>query len=169
MSIIYDALKKVQTDLKGAPSKKDPAAASQPAASAPQPVAPVSSQNILKPAAQQEKTAPTGEKGPNLTLIISGSFVCLLLAAALILLPRHFPKSSASPAPPSSSDDAIVVKGIMARGDKNLALINDGIYELGDTVFGMKITEITPDQVRVAKDGEISVLKVNQNKKLSSR
>jgi hypothetical protein len=47
----------------------------------------------------------------------------------------------------------IEVNGIMTMDDKNVALINNEIREVGDTVNGMKITAITIDSVEVL-DGE---------------
>ncbi len=51
------------------------------------------------------------------------------------------------------SQSGIVLKGIMSMDGRNVALINDSIYESGDMVDGKKIVTITIDKVEIL-DGE---------------
>lgn len=45
------------------------------------------------------------------------------------------------------------VRGIMANGPNNLALINDQVYQEGDVVNGIKIVKISLDSITVINNG----------------
>jgi len=78
-----------------------------------------------------------------------------------MLLSRFFVQSHQETPDPFAD---IVVKGIMTQGDKNLVLINDGIYEIGETVAGMRIVGISLNNVHVLMDGKLHALEIQTDK-----
>jgi len=180
MSIIHDALKKVQhsfgqaaSDKKkaepslGEPSKKDPQ--SQPATNTvPTPFYLPEEKQIRQtspnPQTVLPKQAPLFPKKIPVVEIVLGSSVCLGLLVAIVLLSRVFTQSHEKPANPFQD---ITIKGVLTQDDKNLVLINDGIYEIGETVAGIRIVGISINSVQVLKDGKTHSLKIEPNKTLN--
>jgi len=67
---------------------------------------------------------------------------------------------STKPAKKETVQQGIVLNGIMLMGEKRVALINNKIYEVGDSIDGKEILSISPEMVKI-KDGEnIKTLKV---------
>ena len=56
-------------------------------------------------------------------------------------------------ATPQSIPSELTISGIMSRQDKNLALINNNIYEAGDMIGDIKIVEIGTDSVKILDRG----------------
>ncbi len=52
------------------------------------------------------------------------------------------------------------IHGIMANGTGNLALINDQVYEAGDMIDGAKITKINLDSITIINNGEEQTIPV---------
>jgi hypothetical protein len=56
---------------------------------------------------------------------------------------------------------AIILNGITSMGDKRVALINNEIYQVGETIEGKKITDISMEKVElVDSNGNVTTLKV---------
>ncbi len=191
MSIIYDALKKAQKNLMdrnhGGSLVRDPAkdpadrklcqdesiAAKEPrpsqsSVSRPEPglpsfvpPAPVESAKTKIPLPQDSPARLTdgATKKDNIMLIFAGGLVCFILISMIIALFRIYLQSHA--AAPQAKED-IMIKGVLTQGDKQVVLINDRIYEIGETVDGVKIVGISLDSVEVFKDGHIQTLQVSQ-------
>ncbi|MBF0521570.1 MAG: hypothetical protein HQL24_00785 [Candidatus Omnitrophica bacterium] len=64
---------------------------------------------------------------------------------------------AAAPAP------SIIVSGIMLLDEKKVALINNKVHQIGDTVNGGKILEISKDKVVIEIDGKPITLSVGQS------
>ena len=54
----------------------------------------------------------------------------------------------------------VTVGGIMTNGNQKVALINDKVYAEGDKINGMKILNISFDQVVVSDQGQEKMIKV---------
>lgn len=79
----------------------------------------------------------------------------------IVSAPEIVPAPSPVPqAPPKPKKGAIILSGITLMDGKNYALINDGIYEIGDEIAGSKITKITSDSVELTHWGTTRTLKV---------
>lgn len=63
----------------------------------------------------------------------------------------QFSKDKALPKP--TQENPLILSGTMMTGDKWVALINNEIYEVGETVDGKKIININLDKVEI-QDGE---------------
>lgn len=159
MSIINDALKKVQKNMEN-PSTPQPSTPETPKSS----FYPVGKNTANKDAGKKISSQKTETKPPKtaqllLTLVIvfiifvvyqiqtqpdwlkdfnrSGGFSSLLKKAAPA-------PSKPKPAPVEVyAPGTIVVKGTMNSGDKWVALINGKIYEAGESIEGKTITAIT--------------------------
>jgi len=59
----------------------------------------------------------------------------------------------------------IYLSGIMMMGAERVALINNDIYQVGESIEGMKITNITLREVELLDDDEVVYLKVKNSKK----
>ena len=115
---------------------------------------------------------------PILTLSIS-TFILLVGATCLVYF--FFYKQSSSSVLSASAKKRIysqsvssknpnahepfVLNGIMLRGQKIVALINDDIYEAGEFVDGKEIIKITPEAVQLKDDTNIITLSVRKKKK----
>ncbi len=56
---------------------------------------------------------------------------------------------------------AIILNGITTMGDKRVALINNEIYQVGETIEGKRITDISMQKVElVDSNGNVTILKV---------
>ncbi len=77
--------------------------------------------------------------------------------------PQEKPKQVQAPAPKKntyalSPQVSLSLDGIVSVDGKNLALIDDQIVEVGDTVKGAQILSITPNEVIVSFQGKESTL-----------
>ena len=200
MSIINDALKKVQTDIE----KKWPRSIMTGSSKARQPNSGKKAAKISSPS--QEVSPPdyrpttktfslTPRKRPHIGLIIALVVTCGLALFSVInqtaLTFSPTPSISLPPLdmdqPPSPYEitisnpvpfpdpsaplkslsqaipEGITIGGIVDMGDKNVALINDKIYEIGDTVDGMKIINISLDSVQMINKGETETFMVKKS------
>lgn len=166
MSIINEALKKVQTELlskgdKAVPEKETqenkppesnppaPPTPPPPSAQRPQPIIPL----------QPLPPAPITARKQERMIIISAILGSLAILCAVIILFNYisadiFRKKRAR----------YVLKGIIQKNNKSMALINDDIYEAGEVLDGMKIERITLDQVDVVYRGRRYSFKVYRKK-----
>lgn len=62
--------------------------------------------------------------------------------------------------PVSTKLESIYVSGIVTIGNENRALINDKIYEEGDTIEGMKIMNISLDSIELLDGNKTKILEV---------
>jgi hypothetical protein len=183
MSIIHDALKKVQTDLT---RKNDslPPAAVQKTEKRETLISPKveMSRTPCSPASPQvRQTRSAWNFSKDIIFLASGFFILLfgwghfiqpLTITALpptesaYQTPEHnsHPPASTAPEPVIPEEQPLVVSGIMAMDDKHVALINDAIYEAGEEIEGQRILEITMEKVRIfdIEKGEIKTLKVTK-------
>ncbi|MDP2653890.1 MAG: hypothetical protein Q8Q08_07660 [Candidatus Omnitrophota bacterium] len=177
MSIINDALKKVQNNLQSngaGPEKVLPipqAAPALQAASVP-PAAAVrvpppkpekirqAAETVITPQTVADKSA-----GKKEGLIIG---ICVLICAVLVFLIIYLVgeyNRSRTWMGKAGSPHRIVIKGIMAMGDRNVLLINDEVYEVGDSVQGKKIVKISLDRVEFLDRGRVRTFRVSKKSK----
>ncbi len=71
------------------------------------------------------------------------------------------PKAELEPKPAHA--DTLNIHGIMSDPKGNVVLIDDGIYAEGDEVNGVKIVKITLDGIVVLKDGKEETIRVGQH------
>ena len=83
----------------------------------------------------------------------------VLLKTTPVRVPGHARDAGPSQ---STTPGGLVLEGIMTTGAKKVALINNEIYETGDTVNGVKIVEITADHILISSGGAISALSVHR-------
>lgn len=195
MSIINDALKKVQTDIE----KKWPRSITTGYSKARRPNSREKAAKISSPS--QDVTPPdyhpitktfslTPKKRPHISLIIALVVTCGLALFSVIdqtaltfsptpsislpsldmsQPPSPYEVTISAPVPSAPFDslsqvipEGITIGGIVNMEDKNVALINDKIYEIGDTVDGMKIINITLDSVQMINKGETKTFMVKK-------
>lgn len=164
MSIIHEALKKVQANLQGqqAQSTTPPPA---------QATENVSFSSVVD--VEEAKEVPVKEKAKLLPMIAGG----VILAALLWLIgPRLIPHPLPVPAPkpidvsapatliappsatntsssPTVTQNILDVQGVMSSNGKSVALINNKIYEEGSEIAGAKILTISANTITVLRDG----------------
>jgi hypothetical protein len=157
MSIIHDALKKIQKDK---PSQSEFSYADE---------TPVMS--------SQEENSATPKKSINLPLIAVA--LCAIMALFFAVLPRMANKqkisapATALPAPiktpaapfqiftPAPQDQNVIrIEGIMDMGDKKTALINGNVYEEGQTFNGKMIAKITFEAVTFVDNGKELIVSI---------
>jgi hypothetical protein len=192
MSIINDALKKAQAKMENKDTKepkeepKDIAKvyerlqqaaqekrdASSSASTTKYPGTPSSKPTAKTAAKGKEKTS----KGVNPALII----IFILLLTGFVVykyvlkgtVPSFVKKSDTwtpnyNPPPPPKKNyapDEFVFSGTMMTGDTRVALINDDVYSIGDTIQGRTITNITKDTVDlIDAAGVKSTIKIGKN------
>lgn len=177
MSTIHDALKKAQEKISTGDERFSPPPAGSPRTSdftAPAPNTPVgptaapvdSGKNPSPPAASPSSSPSKRKRSPLWVAIYITAFITVLFVLADILkLPQSFPlpKRLSFPSRPATFQPAngdLVLNGIMSMGTKKVALINNKIYETGEMVDDLRITEITADTVKLSKDGQEKILKV---------
>lgn len=186
MSIINDALKKVQKNIEKndppAPILTPPTLGRDQDSPLPQPrinksllntdtALPLTNPKPL-PKAQPATTRPSsepsvvkaalslpGERRYQKIIIGLCSSICLILIFLIGYLFYIFGVSRPEE-DRRSSPNRIVIQGIMARDDKNVALINNEIYEVGQTIQGRKIISISADSIQVSHRGKIKTLQV---------
>lgn len=162
MSIIHEALKKVQSNRSESPSI------------------------INKPA----DNGKTFQKPTVFALLLWGSVIFILLGLTFYNLYEYtrrikemsatkfyVPVSSRSattvsplttPAPalapsvstPEPKKGELILSGIVEMDGKSFALINKEFYEVGESVEGAKITKITPDSIEILQKGKTRTIKV---------
>ena len=160
MSIIHDALKKTQTNLHTA----------NPVTASPRPTNPNS---MASPQQKSEPLISPSVKTSDAKMIVFISIVLILVgifAAYLVNLLLSSSKSPVSQTPMVKQKNpvykldkgAIVLSGTMMMGDRQVALINDDIYEIGDTIQGKKIIDISLKEVQLEENGRVTTISVNQ-------
>jgi len=84
------------------------------------------------------------------------------------VMPQHSPiPTTPAPVAALSRDPSVLeLGGTMLKGNQRVALINDDIYEVGNSIEGKKITEILLAEVKLVdeKTGEVSTLKVKSRR-----
>ena len=176
MSIINDALKKAQSNLKKKETEHIPNIYEK--LYKPKEISPPSSE-FIEPPPQEQKAWYSGI----LTLITIFFLVIGFLSAVLFFLlnqsttktqtvvvqPEDSNESTITPSPAAATPakrlykrNELVLSGIMMMGDKRVALINNDIYELGETVQGKKIIDITLDKVELQDGNRTIVLQVRK-------
>lgn len=61
---------------------------------------------------------------------------------------------------PEPKKGELVLSGIVEMDGKSFALINKEFYEVGESVEGAKITKITPDSIEILQKGKTRTIKV---------
>jgi len=69
---------------------------------------------------------------------------------------------ASSAAQQTPSGKKVVLSGILAQGDKNVALIDGQVYEAGETIDRVKIVAINSNNIVIEEGGEQRTLKVGQ-------
>lgn len=165
MSIIHEALKKVQANLQKQPvSEEVTVSASAPLRDAPD--APVSTKK---------------QSGPFMT-VAAVIFLVGALWFSYTQVLKYFPRiktvqlsafkpqprplakvtatstNAASPSDPASS--TLNIQGIMQNKGATVALINNKIYEAGDEINGIKILTISTEFLTILRDGKEETIEV---------
>lgn len=155
MSIIHEALKKVQSDR----SENIP---------------------VLKPPPGQTKTLPepsgisiwlwaflTTSLGAigvynfyQYTLITRQMATTKFYASQAVVTPLAVEKPAVTPKPPQAKKDDLVLFGVVEMDGKNYALINNEFYEAGEKAAGRTITKITTDSIEILEKGKTKTIKV---------
>ncbi len=191
MSIIHDALKKTQENLKDKDDKLteeikpiSSSAVKQPEAKrAPSNISPLS-QTYPKDPAKQKKNVPL-EVSNRLKIVT----LCICVLACGIIFyslfyqlksywalkpavvkqpvvshpqPPPVPQVALAPKKKTPPHPTIKLNGIITMGNKRSALINDNVYEEGGEVEGKKIQKILADRVEISDEGTIKSLEVGQ-------
>ncbi|HBR14699.1 MAG TPA: hypothetical protein DD723_04030 [Candidatus Omnitrophica bacterium] len=187
MSIIHNALKKTQNQLdkkNGDKTKiyetfKQSRLASKPTLRTSSPVSdnnPSSTSTNIRSIHTAKKTETANKEtfGKKPILFILGTFLVgagFFLAFLIFKKPSTTPDRS-SPAPSYVIKEThygntvkLILNGTMMKGDKMIALINNEIYELGDSINGMKIENITLDGVELLNNGKIVTLRLRPKQK----
>lgn len=188
MSIIHDALKKVQASLQKASSS--PAAQQTPAQTSAPAVPPV-----------EQRTSPDGPPEEKLEVLRKPRTGQLLWIFGILLVlcwltyrsslegfdfgtvkkwvdaqqlriktmvagkkPAQ-PLAVVVPSPASSADSGkpssvFNIQGVMTSGDKNVALINGKIYEEGNEIGGIKILSIEHNTIQISNNGKTETIQI---------
>ncbi|MDO8675885.1 MAG: hypothetical protein Q7K71_07230 [Candidatus Omnitrophota bacterium] len=72
-------------------------------------------------------------------------------------------KTEAKPEPKPEYADTLNIHGIMSDPNGNVVLIDNGIYAEGDEVQGVKIIKISLDGIVILKDGKEETIRVGQH------
>ncbi|HSV43833.1 MAG TPA: hypothetical protein VLJ10_04685 [Candidatus Bathyarchaeia archaeon] len=184
MSTIHDALKKVEHDMK----PEDQQTSSPPT---PQPTHNPFNKPVVPPKTSQETMQQTPEppkrNGKKVIGIVITIILCCVLGFGITYAIDFFdlfpsqrrvfsckissffssfrPKPDDSPSvtePAPKAKPVIKLQGVMVMGGKNLALINNDIYEVGDTVNNVEILNISSKQITVLENGEEKTIKVSK-------
>ena len=202
MSIIYDALKKLQKDIERnsqKKSKRDPEedAENSPAvkissfgfssdtAILPPPRIPKSLLEV-SPSGAQQRSAPSlaggqsnfpnstittalnllNQKNEKISIILFGvTCAILIFSIGFMFWTMHSSSAQTEPTKVATKKPAaepIALQGIMTRDDKQVALINDEIYEVGESVKGRKIIDIALDNVQILDHRKVKTLYVKK-------
>lgn len=169
MSIIADALKKVQFNLeKNKPVQKGTGKTDR--AEAPS----ITRRTTVPttPSAQPADNKQLKKKKEKL-LIALCSIVCIVLLILFGIVIVQFAKDRQPQRAPTgpvaaqpvvkSYSNGYLIEGIMTRPDNtSMVLINNEIYEVGDIIGSMTILSISPDHITVEENGRQRILKVNE-------
>ena len=99
--------------------------------------------------------------------LICVTLICLIFYLFYVFSTTHPNPNPAAPAvaaKPAKPIDPIVLQGIMVRDNKNVALINDEIYEVGESVKGRKILNIDEDKVQILDHRKVRTLYLKKKK-----
>lgn len=174
MSIIHEALKKVQNSLQDQIPPPPRLGGTEPLTVVP-----------------AEGEAKNGAKGGWKTLVLVLSAVAVLTTAGYVYrqgasspaphpavpkigspppvqvnaapVPQPEAKAEAKPEPRPEHADTLNIHGIMSDPNGNVVLIDNGIYAEGDEVQGVKIVKISLDGIVVLKDGKEETIRVGQH------
>ncbi len=94
------------------------------------------------------------------TGVLFGVFLYLLDDSSQItpnVIQPQFSKTGVAPVP--TEENPLILSGTMMMGDKRVALINNGIYEVGEFVEGKKVTAIALEKVELLDGENIIILK----------
>ena len=176
MSIINDALKKVQANLHSQNPNSRRAettvvrtthsAGATLAADFPQPLAPHPQLENIFPAtapiaeAQKEKRISIKKTTLERILVSLCALICVSLAGFMGYL-LYLSRATHEPAVVETMKD-FTINGIMTMNDKKVVLINNQIYEVGETVDGMKIIDIEMDKIKLLKGDQLKTLIVKK-------
>ncbi|MCA9405698.1 MAG: hypothetical protein KC684_04115 [Candidatus Omnitrophica bacterium] len=194
MSIINDALKKAQEQLKQkdssankaqpAPQKEAPTQAQQPASAEPQTPKPISPASSSPGSSGTSiKTEAVSSRKKNYTPIIVFFLIALTALGTVSYFLFGNKLSSKEPAEPKAvmfSDGEIinpntqkkppskplfgrtefVLTGTMQMGEKKAAIINNEVYQIGDTIFDMTVVDIRAKEADLMKDGKVTTISV---------
>lgn len=181
MSIINEALKKAQQDLKRTVLPVPVRAETSFEAETPPPAS--------QPASAMFAPSPSKEKGKSwrmvvvwelLSLCVIGAFLFVLQPQIFdILNKRNVPPAAAQPAPVAApaaapqtavirpirpNKNAMTLNGIMQIENKWMALINDEIYEEGDYIKNKKIDKISSEGVTLVEGNRTIFLSARHKK-----
>jgi len=186
MSIIDDALKKAQSNLDKKNNLSPTSQEKQPAQ--PKTPAPQTSRPAVRPLPQRPSE---NESSKNKTILISILSLIVLAGALFFILNKTSLKNSAftknipvlklinnsskeKPAPSikpktkpllriNYDKNTMILNGTMTIDNKRVALINNNIYKVGDTVNGNEIIIITMERVELRdENGQITRLNVGK-------
>lgn len=104
---------------------------------------------------------PAGRAEPTQADPVAGSFPRLPEAIPDPFLPIG--PSSKQVRSPSDREAGVVLQGILAKGDKALAILNGEIYAQGDTVRGRAIESIRDDFVVIRRGNEVKALRIGED------
>lgn len=168
MSIIHDALKKLQNNKKADEFPSPPSPQFE--------TGPVSAQPDVTPTPASQPKVPTRVLIAALTLLsltVAVIFFFLIKLAAQTNVhptltavqkstaPAETTAPAASkPANAAAAQEAIKLEGIIEMGGRKLALINGGVYEKGQTVGGHVIQEIDETGIKVSKDDQTHTIPI---------
>lgn len=160
MSIIHEALKKAQVDLQRNEKKQDDTIH----ASSPRKPSPKSS-------------IKTHRRLIRLKFIFSGGLFALLIGGILITLPQHItslkfvfiPHKNLAVKKPhktniamntssNNKDSKLSLSGIVISGNKQGAIINHHLYQVGDSIDNMHIIAISVNKVELQDNQKIITL-----------
>lgn len=65
-----------------------------------------------------------------------------------------------TPTPPQPKKGELILSGVVEMDGKNFALINNEFYETGETVEGAKITRITTDSINILQKNKHRTIKI---------
>ena len=159
MSIINEALKKTQAELtaKGSPLS-EPAHKKE--------IKPL--KMPLPTTVRPKATAPPflfinlpRREGPRekITIFITLFLGILLLIEIVIFLNQIFNSAISTRHKKAAT---IIINGVMIKENKTVALINNEVYEVGETINGMKIVNITLDRIDFKYRGRVKSFKVQK-------
>ena len=170
MSIIHEALKKVQLSLRNRPGAPDAAAATIVGSMAPETSAPAA--------------APKSFNWPviliSLVVLGIGGYLVYQQSSKIPEVRSFIAKVNPIPQRPlgplakipaktsaaatantnKQTHDEFSVQGIMSKNGSTVALINGKIYAKGDSIDGIKITNINEEAITLLRDGQEEKIRV---------
>lgn len=188
MSIIHDALKRAQNEFK----KKEKENPNTENSTTPEiynklrskttpPIKSAEHEELQQPPQTQSEVEKTHKKKLNITFIsliaVFSLFIGVFISFLIVLLNQSPTRESTDEAKPAKSSskkstkrkssiqkNELLLSGTMMMGEKRVALINGEIYELGESVRGKKITDVTLKNVELTDEtGAKTSLSVRRN------